>query len=61
MCAPCQQLKLPDSPEPQVPRPVQEKPRMARKTKAEASGLSEADQIAMQDRMFAEARARAAL
>mmetsp|Transcript_15739 Transcript_15739/g.47405 ORF Transcript_15739/g.47405 Transcript_15739/m.47405 type:complete len:134 (+) Transcript_15739:56-457(+) len=38
-----------------------EKPRMAKKTKAEASGLSEADQIAMQDRMFAEARARAAL
>jgi histone H3/H4 len=36
-------------------------PKISKKTKAETQGLSEAEQIAMQDRMFAEARARSGL
>lgn len=37
-----------------------EKPKMTKKTKAQASGLTEAEQIEMQGRLFAEAAARAA-
>lgn len=40
---------------------LQGAPKISKKTKAEAQGLSEAEQIAMQDRMFAEARARSGL
>lgn len=40
---------------------LQGAPKISKKTKAEAQGLSEAEQIAMQDRLFAEARARSGL